>query len=292
MKTILVLKGGGAKGMIQVSCMAELEKQGMDLKGTDLKVCTSVGSIDGSALALGMSAQDLEKVYPKMLDVVFDKPWYPTFPKYKRSNFDKAWSNFFDLNRSMKDVDNKLIITSVDRVEDKPHFFKSWEEDDGQLNLATAIKRSFAAPYFFGQMNDPENQRVWVDGGCGIDNLPLEYAYFEADLQGWLSRPLQIICIGTGFSKRGTPYKEASKEKTVKQLLDFINPPEGGMAREMSSWEQLDRIARIAKKHKTIKFLYYDIQIPEDADGMDKLKYKEKYIAWGKEMAKKPLIEI
>lgn len=292
MRTILVLKGGGAKGMIQVSCMAELEKQGMNLVDTDLKVCTSVGSIDGSALALGMKAQDLEKVYPETLGVVFDKPWYPTFPKYKRSNFDKAWSKFFDMNKLMSDVSNKLIITSVDRVEDTPHFFKSWEEEDGKLNLSTAIKRSFAAPYFFGQMNDPEAKKVWIDGGCGIDNLPLEYAYFEADLQGWLLRPLQIICIGTGYSKRGMSYEEASKERTIPQVLDFLNLPNGGMAREMSSWEQINRIARLAKKHQTIKFLYYDIQIPADADGMDKLKYKDQYIAWGKEMAKKPLIEI
>jgi len=291
MKKILVLKGGGAKGMIQVSCMAELEKQGFNLVNTNLKVGTSVGSIDSSALALGMKAEELIDCYPEMLKMVFNTPWYPTFPKYKRSNFDKAWGKFFNLYIKMKDVKNKLIITSVDRCTSKPHFFKSWEDKDGELTLTSVIKRSFAAPYYFGQINDPEEQKVWVDGGCGIDSLPLEYAYFEADLQGWLSYPIEFICIGTGFSRRGTPYKEASKENTIRQVLDFFNLPNGGMAREMSSWEQIDRIARLAKKHKTIKFLYYDIQIPEDADGMDKLKYLDKYIIWGREMSKKPLIE-
>jgi hypothetical protein len=291
MKTIIVYKGGGAKGLIQVSCAAELAKQGIDFNNPDLHVGTSVGSINAAAFACGMTPENLAAEYPAMLDIIFKGRLFPLFPKYDRKNFITVWNKFFQ-PRMLKDVNSKLIITSVDRRADMPHFFKSWEDKDGQLPLTTALCRSFAAPYYFGQMNDPDEKKVWIDGGCGIDNLPLEYAFIEADLQGWLSKPVTIIALGTGYTETQRPYEEVAKEGIFEQLKDFINLPNGGMARVMSSWAQLDRIKKLCEKHKNLKFLYYDIKIPEAADGMDKLKYKSEYIAWGKEMAKKPLIEV
>lgn len=292
MNRIIVYKGGGAKGLLQASCVAELAAQGIDFNTPDLNIGTSVGSINAAIYSCGMKPDKLLAEYPAILDRIFDTPWYITFPKYQRSNFVSVWNKYFNPAMILKDVGTKLIVTSVDRRQDKPHFFKSWEDKDGKLGVTTALCRSFAAPYFFGQMNDPTEQKVWIDGGCGIDNLPLEYAYIEAVLQGWISKPTTIIAIGTGYANNEEPYEEVSKEGVFNQLKDYLNLPNGGMARVMSSWSQIDRIVKLCEKHKNLKFLYYDIKIPKDADGMDKLKYKSQYITWGKEMAKKPLIEI
>lgn len=291
MKTIIVYKGGGAKGLIQVSCAAELAKQDIDFNNPDLQVGTSVGSINAAAFSCGMKPEKLLAEYPAMLDVIFKGRLFPIFPKYDRNNFLTAWHKYFE-PRFLRDVNTKLMITSVDRRTDMPHFFKSWEDKDGQILLTTALSRSFAAPYFFGQLNDPIDQKIWIDGGCGIDNLPLEYAFIEADLLGWLSKPLTIIALGTGYTDNIKSYKELASEGLVQQLKDFLNLPNGGMARVMSSWTQIDRIQKLCERHKNISFLYYDIKIPEALEGMDKLKYKSEYIALGKEMAKKPLIEI
>lgn len=293
MKHIVVYKGGGAKGLIQASCMAELSANGIvDFSNQDLHVGASVGAINAAAICCGMPPDRLLKQYPNMLDMIFDRSWLPTLPKYDRDNFLKAWTTFFEKTKRMSEVRSKLIITSVDRCTQKPHFFKSWENKDGKEYLINVICRSFAAPYYFGQINDPVNQKVWIDGGCGIDNLPLEYAYVEAILQGWLSEPITIVALGTGYTKLEKPYKEVANDKTLSQIGDFLNLPNGGLARSMSSWAQIDRLVKLCSVFKNIRFLYYDIAVAKEADGMDKLKYKSEYIAWGKQMARKPLIEV
>jgi len=291
MKTIIVYKGGGAKGLIQASCIAELSTRGFNFNTPNLHIGTSVGAINAAALACGIKPDMLFKFYPDMLKAIFSSPLYPLFPKYKREKFIKEWRAIINPSIKLKSVLTRLIITSVDRRTDKPHFFKSWEAKDGELKLTDVICRSFAAPYYFGQINDPVEQKIWVDGGCGIDNLPLEYAYIEADLQDWLNEPLTFLCIGTGYSETIKPYKELAKEGVMKQLKDFFNLSNGGMARVMSSWAQIDRVLKQIDKRKNVKFLYYDIQIPKAADGMDKIKFIDQYIQWGKQMAQKPLIE-
>jgi predicted patatin/cPLA2 family phospholipase len=286
-KKILVLKGGGARGLVQASCIYELEKQGMDLKEFDLIVGTSVGAINGSCIALGKTGKELFDMYPTFLDKIFQKPWYPKFPKYDRKNFVKVYLDLFGWKK-MKDSLTDFIVTSVYRCENRTHYFKSWEEKDGNENMVNILIRTFAAPMYFGQLVDNVNKKVWIDGGCTIDNLPLDIAFTEIILEDWLNESAEFTVIGTGFSDYYEPFEKAKKSNTISQVFDFLSPSDGGMARVSSSFEQVRKLKKISEKYTNIKINYYDVMFDKKFDVMDGVKFKKEYINFGVEMARKP----
>jgi hypothetical protein len=292
-KRIAIFSGGGAKGLIQASCFAELQRLKMkDFNtGYDLIVGSSVGSINGAVFALNiMDPQTLLKTYPDMLDQIFKRKLF-RIPKYDRDNFVEGWKKIVDPSLLLKDCKTKLSVSSVERCSDTNHFFKSWEEKDGMVTVVDALMRSFAAPFFFGQIVDYVDRKVWYDGGCGSYNIPIDFGYTEAKLLGWLGKyEVHIDAYGTGFSSSEISFQEAAGEKFLKQLLSFMVPAEGGMARVQSRMDQVRRMAKISSCDPTIHFEYYDIEIPKELDQMDDLKHKKEYIEYGKKMAQKPLV--
>jgi len=283
-RRVLVLKGGGVKGYLQACCLAELESEGLDISGMDLKVGTSVGAINAAYLSCGKRAVDLSKMYPGMVSRIFKRGWFPRFPLYDRVHFAKVWGELIGAKK-LGDVLGRLMITSVDRVEDVPHFFKSWESKDSGLDLSEVIQRSFAAPYYFGQLVDRVAGKVWLDGGVGIDNLPLEYALVEILLLGWLEDEVEIYSFGTGYVRKEVDFEKVSRGGVVGQVMDFIKPGSGGLAREMSSQEQVRRVRKVSNELGQVKYYHYDIAIPAEIDGMDKVKCLDAYREYGKLMA-------
>ena len=296
MKRIAVLSGGGAKGLIQVSCMAALQSAGKKdfNKGYDLIIGSSVGAINGTILALNaMTPQELLINYPGMLNKIFAKKFLHFVPVYDRKNFQSCWINILPVLTKLKECKTKMVISSVDVCEDTTHFFKSWEKEDGEMLAMSAVEKSFAAPFFFGQIADYTNQKVWFDGGCGSYNIPIDFAYIEAQLLGWVGT--EEVCIdayGTGFSDEPTPFEKASKQNFLEQLWNFMVPPDGGMARVQSRLDQVRKMTKIASTLKNIHFEYYDVQIPKKLDKMDDIKHKIEYAEFGKKMAEKPLISV
>lgn len=295
MKRVVVLSGGGAKGRIQIVALAKREKDVGELyKYYDLMVGTSVGSINAAAIASGnITAEKMDSLYDDILSKVFMKrPWYQRMilPKYQRKYFESIWKDLIG-NIKMNRCKTKLLITSVDRCTDRNHYFKSWTKDGEQL-LVTEVMKSFAAPFYFGQYNDAQAERVWFDGGVGTSNLSLEEALMEAILLGWINEELQVDVFGCGYVDTTIPYKEACKESNFKQLFDFIKPIEGGLARAQSREDKIARMKIIAQKFPNIKFNYWDVQIQEKYEGMDKLQYLKEYKEYGKIMAQAPIISV
>jgi len=292
MKRIAVLSGGGAMGASQIVVLAQKEAMVGDLsKYYDLMVGTSVGAINAAAIASGrISAIKMNMIYPDMLKKVFKKKLFG-FPKYDRKNFCDVWINLGLGDMKMSECKTKLLITAVDTCEDKNHYFKSWTED-GDRNLMGEVCKSFAAPMFFGHVHDPERRMVFTDGGCGTSNLSLEEALMEAVLLDWTKEELQIDVYCCGYVDTKVSYEEASKERTILQVLDFMKPMDGGLARFQSLEDKISRMKKIAEKFKTIHFDYWDIKIDKKYDGLDKIQYVDKYIEYGNQMAKAPLIKI
>lgn len=296
MKHIAVLSGGGAKGLIQVSCLATLQSSGKKdfINGYDLFVGSSAGAINSCILALkSMTPKELLLAYPGMLDTIFHKELFHFVPIYQRNNFQTCWNNHIPILTKFGDCKVKCSISSVDACEDTTHFFKSWEKEDGNLLAMGVVEKSFAAPLYFGQINDYTNQKVWFDGGCGAYNLPIDFAYTEAELLGWIgSEEVVIEAYGTGYSDEPTPFNKASKQNFLDQLWQFMVPGDGGMARVQSRLDQVRKMAKIASTLKNIHFEYYDILIPKKLDQMDDLKHKFEYTEYGYRMAQKPLISV
>jgi patatin-like phospholipase/acyl hydrolase len=65
MRNILSIRGGGIRGIIPCCCLIELEKQlgGLTRDHVDMCAGTSTGALLTAAVAAGISATELLKVY-------------------------------------------------------------------------------------------------------------------------------------------------------------------------------------------------------------------------------------
>ncbi len=298
MRRILVLKGGGVRGIMQLESLEFLEKfyQKPIYEIFDLIVGTSVGSISGGILASGKyTAAKFFDVFLKYIPVIFkkEKRILSLKPLYNRENFYAMWNDLYPrpvpigTEFLMKDCKTRFMCTSVNLCDSRTHFFKSWEAKDGQNLLRDCIARSFAAPYYFGAMVDEENKAVWFDGGTGESNTPLHIAYTESINLGWYREKTEIIVIGTGMVDESMPYEKAKDIGTIRQMLAYMNPMRGGLARIQSTLNQVEQMKIIAKAEPLIDFRYYDVEIGPEYDGMDKMEYIHEYRAFGSLIAKK-----
>lgn len=289
-KYIYVLSGGGAKGMYQATVLKELFIKGK-YNRPNLIVGSSVGGINGAALGSEeITPLKLWEQYPRLAKKIFDRERLFA-PIYSRNNFLGAWNSLIRAS-NFGDLRIKTIISSVDFVEKKQHYFKSWI--DKNIPLTEVIMRGFAAPYYFGRMNDPKNKRVWGDGGMGYDNLPITEAIMETIVQGWIhdTEDVNFIVIGTGFQNIVESYEKVADDRTFNQLFDFMIPKEGGLARVLSRQNQIGQLVFLAKNFNNIHFKYYDCIMSKKIDKMDNIKALDKYIDLGIKSASSPLMEM
>ena len=285
-KRICILSGGGCKGFIQAQVLKKLEqKHGPLHEYYDLVCGSSVGSINGSMLASGRITMDrLETIYSPMIKKVFKRKF--GIPFYDRKNFYNVW---MDEIGSMKfgDCLTKMQITSVNLCDKRNHFFKSWTDDGNQI-LAAEVAKSFAAPLFFGTFIDTVNKCVWMDGGMGVANIPVAYGLVEAELL-WPNDSWHFDVIGCGFVNQDIPFDKAKKFKVFRQLSQYFNLEDAGLAREQVRQEQIGALDQLAKASNKLSYRYYDIAIPKKIDKLDGVKYLDEYKKIGIEMAKNPL---
>ena len=295
---VLCLAGGGTHGLTQMVALAKKEKEVGDLtKYYDLMIGTSVGAMNASVLATGkITANDLLKIYPDWIKVIFKKNWNPfAFPKYDRKNFMDLFTRKFGTPK-MNDCKTNLIITSVDLCEDRNHYFKSWEKEDGEEQLLDVMLRSFAAPIFFGAIVDEKTKKVWSDGGTGNNNIPVEDAFTQAILNGWFincdTDCVEIDVYGTGFVNGAKSFDEVEKYRWLRQTLDFMDPLNGGLARAQSRVDQIERMKIIATAlSPRVKFNYWDVEIDNKYNGIDNMDF-DQLLKYGETMAQKPIIAI
>lgn len=286
------MKGGGVRGVLQLDALRAFEHyyHKPTYQIFDLIVGTSVGSITGGILSLGKYSMDeYYDLFLKYVSIIFKRYWWRGIlgPVYKRKDYYRMWRDLFGYRRNeekirMRDCKTKFMCTSVNLCDSKTHFFKSWERKDGREELRLVIAKSFAAPYYFGQFPDPKTQSIWVDGGTGDSNTPLDIAYAESINLGWQKEEVEFIVIGTGTADYSIPYNKAKSRGELRQLLTFISPTHGGFARLQSTLNQIDRMRIIANVESNIRFKYYDVEIGPEYDGTDKLQYLNEYQAFGR----------
>lgn len=291
MKKILVLSGGGVRGYAQAQVLKKLEMDnGLLYTIYDLIVGSSVGAINGAMVASGkISMNKLESIYPDMAKKIFQKSWWPfKVPKYDRKNFINIFMDEVGMIK-MKECKTKLQISTVSLCDKRNYFFKSWEDKDADSYLVSQVCKSFAAPYYFGAFVDESSKQVYFDGGMGIANVPVMYSFIESFLL-WPNEECQFDVIGCGYSNAQVSFEEAKKYKTFKQLSEFFEIDDGGLAREQVRQEQIGALTVLCKSSPRFSMNYYDIEIPKEMDVLDGIKYLNDYKKYGEQMAKQPLI--
>ena len=288
-KTYIIFdfNGGGIKGVIPARICTELEAY---LKKplyqiADLISGTSTGAILGGMLGAGVPAQTCLDLYKVQGPQLF-KPrpwWYPVNwfrEKYDRAPFIKAIGDALEQhsvvkkrNMKLNEMLTKFMCTSTSIVDGLTHYFKGWEDKDGQVEAGdienSAISRSYAAAYYFGAIVDDAAQQVWADGGEGAQNCTLKACANEAINQGWAkTSKVYIISMGCGQAPIGKPYSEAKKMGWVGQVEYYL-----GIARNQSTIDQIYSVNNLKKLGVQIEFDRLDIDIPASMDELDAVKY-------------------
>ncbi|ERP31925.1 hypothetical protein CALK_1143 [Chitinivibrio alkaliphilus ACht1] len=296
--------GGGAKGIAQVQVLKALEKEAQCPLYTqyDLLIGSSVGAIDMAVLAAGkISMEEYAKNYRRYLTTIFKKRRLPFFgPKYSKKNFISLWNEIIGDDIPFGAVKTKLMISSVDLIENKNYYFKSWKREHAKLSLCDIVVKSFSAPYYFGYTIDKKEKKIWADGGTGSANYPIGELKNQIEALKWYHtaeckkgvNTCHIDIVGALFPENTNTFKKMKRYRTLRQTLHFFNIPEGGLARAQSRNNQLGKLLHIVEKNPTLSLKYWDKSIPAKMEGIDKLRYVDTYIRAGQEMAKKPLIAL
>lgn len=286
-KRVLVLDGGGAKGVMQSILLKEVEERiGKPIYEIfDLIVGTSVGAILGGIYASGaMSADKCHKLFKDNITKIFKKRAF-RLPKYSNKALTKIFENEIGKEFLLGHSKVPFICTAVNMVDGRTHYFKSWERRDSRIRLIDAVNRSSAAPLFFGSIKDEITQSVWLDGGIGNANNPVLEAVVEVLRQEWLANNnVHIFNVGTGYRDGELTYKEASRSRTLKQLAFFINPSYGGLARDQSVKSRVTQLEALSKIVDGLTYQRIDNVISEKIDKLDGVKFVDEYEKIGQAM--------
>lgn len=221
-KRILALDGGGLRGIVTLSFLAEIEAILRDRHGSaenfrlshyfDLIAGTSTGSIIAAALARGMAVAEITKKYLELGQRVFQKSWLRQ--GYVRAFYDEAGlieelKHVYGANTTMGDpslqtgllvVTKRLDSGSIWPISNNPRgkYYGPRPNNAVIVNSAyplwQVVRASTAAPRYF----DPERIEIsrgkggevpvigdFVDGGVSPYNNPALQALMYATMDGY-----------------------------------------------------------------------------------------------------------
>lgn len=237
---ILSLIGGGIRGAFITSYLAEVEqKLGRSIAECfDLIAGTSTGAIVAAGLALGMSAEELNRFYSDYGARIFSprppyqaKGWWRlvfplanwVFQRTTGGGLDTAFrarfcphalQDAFDegyTHKTMKSVEfTRLIIPAVNLTRGEPHLFRSRHlpigVGDQDTKIADVVIAATAAPTYFPHREI--NGDAYIDGGVwAVDPSLLAFAEAmriqqfctrEGIDQSYSTKDIHLLSIGTG----------------------------------------------------------------------------------------------
>ena len=179
-KSILVLSGGGVKGVVHLGVIDELIHREI-FKYFDTFACTSVGALIGVLITCGYSPKDVIKLL-SMLGV--DKLKSPQIQNLLTEfGFDsgdrfilvlkkiveaKGFNADFTFKDHYRKTNKKLIITGTCINDKKVYYFSV--DTFPHMPVLTAARISMSVPGYFTPVS--YEGKLFLDGGC-IDNYPI-----------------------------------------------------------------------------------------------------------------------
>ena len=208
MRRILVIDGGGIKGVFPASFLAALEET-LDLESVgryfDLIVGTSTGGIIALGLGLGISGRDILAFYEGHGPAIFSgsrklrgyRSWFRS--KYDPLPLRKALETVFG-TKSLGHSTRRLVVPSLDLAKGEVHIWKTAHHPRFQTDYRTSAvdvaMATAAAPTYFPTHRLASGIPL-VDGGTWANN-PIAIAVVEAiGILGWSPDELRVLSIGS-----------------------------------------------------------------------------------------------
>jgi len=179
-KTILVLSGGGIKGLALIGCLKALEKLNMLSKFTTL-AGTSVGALIIALFIIGYTPDELY-VFIKKFNFG-DLKNIKVLNIFSAFGIDdgckmqvmiekmieaKGWKTNITLNELYQATNKTIIMTTTCLNTVKAEYLS--HETHPNMSLSLAIRMSTCIPWFYVPIS--YQGKLYVDGGC-IDNYPI-----------------------------------------------------------------------------------------------------------------------
>lgn len=226
MKKILSIDGGGIRGIIPASVLAEIEhRTGKQVSQLfDLVAGTSTGGM----LALGLnipddsgqprhSALDLKNLYEEKGREIFQRTLWRKLStvagyldtEYGHNFLEEILDEYLG-GAELSESITKSLITSYDIERRKPFIFRSWEEHLTGVTMKDAGRATSAAPTYFepAVLTVGGENYTLIDGGVFLNNPALS-AYLEAARIFPDENEFLVISLGTGENTRPISYEEA-----------------------------------------------------------------------------------
>lgn len=256
MKKILSIDGGGMKGLFSATLLAEIEKNaGIRICDYfDLIAGTSTGAIIAAALALGMPAEKIQKLYLERARVIFPSQRW----RYLRQIFGGKYSS-----KALKEVleqefgdsligncETRLLIPAFNITAYHPQVFKTSHAKDLRYDyrkkIWSVLLATTAAPTYF----EPYKTKwgAYIDGGIGANN-PSALAVVEGISKlGWEKSDIRLLSIGctpkainhtTGEEKMGV----VNVGKLINLFMDGESQYSNNIAKFLLGENQIIRIS-------------------------------------------------
>lgn len=241
---ILSIDGGGIRGIIPATLLAEVERRTQHpiSEMFDLMAGTSTGGM--LALALNVPSEDghprysaeiLPALYETYSMMIFRRTrWEAVLAmdnwrqrRYPNTGIAEALHDLFE-DMTLRDTITDVLITSYDIEKRLPHFFRSSRartDDSENFYLRDVVRATTAAPTFFEPArvvrphDDPETYHALIDGSMTSIN-PALAAYVEARETYPDAEDFMVLSLGTGNLTQPLPYQEVRRWG----LLDWARP--------------------------------------------------------------------
>ncbi len=201
---ILVLEGGGSKGVYTIGLLKELEKAlGAPLyKHFGLIYGTSTGSIIGALIALGHSMESIEQLYLALVPKIMTPKTRSGKSKVLLDETQKVFKGL-----TFEDFKTNIGIVAMDYETQMPIIFKTDQiQSNGDLagygcTIAQAVRSSCSAYPFFEKIK-LKTEKLGainvVDGGFIANNAVLYSIADASNVLGIKTSNMHLLNIGVG----------------------------------------------------------------------------------------------
>jgi patatin-like phospholipase/acyl hydrolase len=251
-KRILAMDGGGIRGALTLGFLKKIETE---LKGRhkklyknedDFRLChyfdliggTSTGAIIATALAIGMSVDEISKLYQDVGGKIFNKKykwqfWKRWWVDYSHKPIEESLQKAYSKNSKpimFNDQGTNGVQTGLCIVIQRADTFSMWPLSNNpaakyykanNYPLWELVRCSSAAPTFFkphimkilDENGDPVKDGVFIDGGLSMMNNPALQLFLTATLDAYKfnwetgTDKMLVVSVGTGYQKRNMDIK-------------------------------------------------------------------------------------
>lgn len=235
---ILSLDGGGIRGIISATWLAELEKKLPHPlhQYFDLIAGTSTGAIIACGVSHGIPASEIAELYENRGREIFpstaSRLWSRlsrvateglSAPKYDGKGLKKVLKDAFK-SHTFGTLKQKTLVTSYDVTSRKAVIFKSNKAKHKMIPIWKVCKASSSAPTYFPATTIELNglDSPLIDGGV-VANNPTACAIAEAvKLQATLDS-LEVFSLGTGKTNRPISAEEANDWGASQWVIPMID---------------------------------------------------------------------